>query len=120
MRLVLSLAASALLLGLAQLPARATSCGEQIGTIERRLDSAGAVHVAGLQDGHTIRSSNSPKALSEAPIGAPSDAGMVSTAARVSDARHLMTRATQEDSQGHQRACEDTMTEAKSIIGALP
>ena len=85
MRLVLSLAASALLLGLAQLPARATSCGEQIGTIERRLDSAGAVHVAGLQDGHTIRSSNSPKALSEAPAGEPSDASMIATAAHMSD-----------------------------------
>ncbi|WP_336491931.1 hypothetical protein [Methylobacterium nigriterrae] len=120
MRLVLSLAASALLLGLAQLPARATSCGEQIGTIERRLDSAGAVHVAGLQDDHTIRSSNSPKALSEAPAGEPSDVSMIPTAARISDARHLITRAIQEDSQGHQRACEDTMTEAKGMIGALP
>ncbi|GJE42735.1 hypothetical protein [Methylobacterium soli] len=120
MRLVLSLAASSLLLGLAQLPARATSCSEQIGTIERRLDSAGAVHVAGLPEGHAIRRSNSPKALTEAPTSAPSDAGMVSTAARISDARHLITRAIQEDGQGHQRACEDTMTEAKGMIGALP
>ncbi|KAB1072191.1 hypothetical protein [Methylobacterium planeticum] len=120
MRLVLSLAASALLLGLAQLPARATSCSEQIRTIERRLDSAGAVHVAGLQDGHAIRSSNSPKALFEASMGAPSDVAMISTAARISDARHLITRAIHEDGQGDQRACEDTMTEAKGMIGALP
>lgn len=120
MRLVLSLAASALVLGLAQLPARATSCGEQIGTIERRLDSAGAVHVAGLRDGHAIRASNAAKALAEAPTGRPSDAGMVSTAARIADARHLITRAILEDSEGHQRACEDTMTQAKGKIGALP
>jgi hypothetical protein len=76
--------------------------------------------VGGLQNGHTIRSSNSPKALSEAPTGTPSDVSMISSAARVSDARHLITRAIDEDSQGHQRACEDTMTEAKGMIGALP
>ena len=41
MRLTLALGASVLLLGLSQLPVRASSCAEQIGTIERRLDSAG-------------------------------------------------------------------------------
>jgi hypothetical protein len=120
MRPVLTLGASALLLGLAQFPVLASSCAEQIGTIERRLDSAGAVHVAGLQDGHRIRSSNSPKALSEAPSGEPSDASMIATAAHISDARRLLSRAVEEDSQGHQRACEDTITEAKGMIGALP
>jgi hypothetical protein len=55
MRLVLTVGASALLLGLAQFPVLASSCTQQIGTIERRLDSAGAVHVAGLQDGHRIQ-----------------------------------------------------------------
>ena len=120
MRLELSLAASAVLLGLTQLPAHASSCAEQIGTIERRLDSAGAVHVAGLQDGHTIRSSKSPKALAQAPSGVPSDARMISTAAHISDARRLIGRAGDEDRAGQQRACEDTMTEAKGMIGALP
>jgi hypothetical protein len=120
MRLELSLAASAVLLGLTQLPARASSCAEQIGTIERRLDSAGAVHVAGLQDGHALRSSHSSKALVAAPTGAPSDATMIPTSAHVADARRLLDRAAEEDCQGHQRACEDTMTEAKGMIGALP
>jgi hypothetical protein len=120
MRLELSLAVSAVLLGLTQLPARASSCAEQIGTIERRLDSAGAVHVAGLQDGHALRSSHSSKALVAAPTGAPSDATMIPTSAHVADARRLLDRAAEEDCQGHQRACEDTMTEAKGMIGALP
>ncbi|MCB4803836.1 hypothetical protein [Methylobacterium brachiatum] len=120
MRLTLALGASVLLLGLSQLPVRASSCAEQIGTIERRLDSAGAIHVAGLQDGHTIRSSKSPKALAQAPAGAPSDAHMISTAAHISDARRLIGRAVDEDRAGQQRACEHTMTEAKGMIGALP
>lgn len=120
MRLELSLAASAVLLGLTQLPARASSCAEQIGTIERRLDSAGAVHVAGLQDGHAIRSSHSQKALAAAPTSEPSDTAMIPTSAHVTDARRLLERAANEDRQGHQRACEDTMTEAKGMIGALP
>ena len=120
MRLELSLAASALLLGLTHVPARASSCAEQIGTIERRLDSAGAVHVAGLQEGHTIRSSHSSKALAGAPTSEPSDAAMVPTAAHVAYARQLLSRAVEEDRQGHQRACEDTMTQAKGMIGALP
>ena len=120
MRLELSLDGSALLLGLMPLPAQASSCAEQIGTIERRLDSAGAVHVAGLQDGHTIRSSHSPKALAAAPPSAPSDAAMIPTSAHVADARRLLDRAAEEDRAGHQRACEETMTRAKSMIGALP
>ena len=120
MSLALSLGASALLLGLTQIPVRASSCAEQIGTIERRLDSAGAVHVGGLEDGHEIRSSHSPKALSAAPTGDPSDPSMISTPAHIVDARRLIHRAVAEDGQGHQRACEDTMTEAKGLIGALP
>ncbi|WP_456684715.1 hypothetical protein [Bradyrhizobium sp. P5_C11_2] len=120
MRFALSLGVAALLLGLIQVPARASSCAEQIETIERRLDSAGAVHVAGLQDGHTIRSSHSPKALATAPTSEPSDAAMIPTSAHVADARRLRRRAAVEDREGHQRACEDTMTHAKGMIGALP
>lgn len=120
MRLELSLGVSALLLGLVQVPARASSCAEQIGTIERRLDSAGAIHVAGLQDGHMIRSSHSPKALAAAPAGEPSDAAMIPTSAHVAHARRLLDLAAEEDRQGHQRACENTMTQAKGMIGALP
>jgi hypothetical protein len=45
---------------------------------------------------------------------------MISTAAHISDARRLIGRAGDEDRAGQQRACEDTMTEAKGMIGALP
>ena len=119
MRFALSLATSAVLLGALQLPALATSCGEQIGTIERRLDSAGAVHVSGSRGDHVLRT-GSPRALQKAPAGDPSDPGLVPTAAGIAEARGLIRRAVLEDSQGKQRACENTMSEAKGMIGALP
>ena len=119
MRFALSLATSALLLGALQLPALATSCAEQIGTIERRLNSAGAVQVSGSRRDHVLRT-GSPRALHEAPAGDPSDPSFVSTAAGIAEARSLIGRAVLEDSQGKQRACENTMSEAKGMIGALP
>jgi hypothetical protein len=45
---------------------------------------------------------------------------MIPTSAHVAEARRLLDLAAEEDRQGHQRACEDTMTQAKSMIGALP
>jgi hypothetical protein len=45
---------------------------------------------------------------------------MIPTSAHVAEARRLLTRAVEEDRQGRQRACEDTMTQAKGMIGALP
>ncbi len=101
------------------LPALASSCAQQIGTIERRLDSAGAVEIAGLQPGHSIRT-GSPRGVQAARLDAPSDPGMVSTADGVAVARTLMIRAGDEDRRGDQRACENSMTEAKGMIGALP
>lgn len=101
------------------LPALASSCAEQIGTIERRLDSAGAIQITGLQEGHTLRAS-SPHGIQGARLDAPSDVAMVSTAAHVAQARILILRATGEDRRGDKRACENTMSEAKGMIGALP
>ncbi len=117
MRLVLRLAA--LTLATLPLPAVASSCAEQIGTIARRLDSAGAVQVAGLQAGHTLRT-GSPRGVTAARIDAPSDPDTVSTADHVVIARTLILRAGAEDRRGDKRACENTMTEAKGMIGALP
>ena len=108
-----------LALAAAPLPALATSCAEQIGTIQRRLDSAGAVQITGLQDGHTLRS-GSPHGVAGPRLDAPSDPALISTAGHIADARHLLARATDEDRTGAQRACENTMTEAKGMIGALP
>ena len=117
MRVIPTLAA--LTLAIAPLPAMASSCAEQIGTIERRLDSAGAVQVAGLQAGHTLRT-GSTHGVTTARLDAPSDPDMVSTADHVAVARTLIIRAGAEDRRGEKRACENTMTQAKKMIGALP
>jgi hypothetical protein len=107
------------LLALAPLPAMASSCADQVGTIERRLDSAGAVQVAGLREGHTLRT-GSMRAVATAHVDGPSDPDVVPTAEHVAMARTLIERASIEDKAGDQRACEHTMTEAKGMIGALP
>lgn len=112
-------ALAALVLAAAPLPALASSCAEQIGTIERRLDSAGAIQVSGLQPGHTLRT-GSPRGVGTVRLDAPSDPETVSTADHVAIARTLIIRATDEDRRGDQRACENTMSEAKGMIGALP
>jgi hypothetical protein len=104
---------------LAPLPALASSCGEQIGTIERRLDSAGAIQITGLQEGHTLRT-GSPRGISAVRLDAPTDPETLSTASHIAEARILIARASGEDRQGQQRACENTMSEAKGMIGALP
>jgi hypothetical protein len=117
MRLAPTLAT--LVLALSPLPAMASSCAEQIGTIERRLDSAGAVQVAGLQEGHSLRT-GSPRGVATARLDAPSDPNTVSTADHVAQARVLIVRATDEERRGDKRGCENTMTEAKGMIGALP
>lgn len=117
MRLAPSLAT--FIFALAPLPATASSCAEQIGTIERRLDSAGAVQVTGLQPGHILKT-GSPRGVIAARLDVPSDPSMVSTADHVAVARTLIVRASDEDQRGDKRACENTMSEAKGMIGALP
>lgn len=120
MRLVLALAASAIIVGIARIPAQATSCSEQIGTIERRLDSAGAVQIAGLRPGHSLQTSHATKALAEARAGDHGDPETVSTSQGIFDAHQLIGKAVEQDRRGDRRGCEDSMTEAKSKIGALP
>ncbi|MCG5249642.1 hypothetical protein [Methylorubrum extorquens] len=117
MRFVATL--TTLALALSPLPALASSCAEQIGTIQRRLDSAGAVEITGLQPGHSVQT-GSPRGVEGARLNAPSDPDMVSTADGVAAARTLIIRAADEDQRGDKRACENTMTEAKGMIGALP
>lgn len=108
-----------ILAALAPLQVLASSCAEQIGTIERRLDSAGAVQVTGLQAGHTLRT-GSPRGVQAARLDAPSDPVLVSTPERVARAKTLIVRAADEDRRGDRRDCENTMSEVKGMIGALP
>ncbi|MDF9865863.1 hypothetical protein M2437_004845 [Methylorubrum pseudosasae] len=53
-------------------PALAVSCKDDISTVERRLNSAGAEQVTGKEPPGGVTSSNSPKALDKPPAGAPS------------------------------------------------
>ncbi|MCJ2059493.1 hypothetical protein MKL09_23500 [Methylobacterium sp. J-048] len=117
MRIIPNLAILAL--ALAPLPALASSCAEQIGTIERRLDSAGAVQVSGLRAGHVLRP-GSLRAVAAVRVDPPSDPETVSTPGHMAEAEVLIVRAAGEDQRGDQRACENTMTQAKGMIGALP
>ncbi|MBX9930983.1 MAG: hypothetical protein K2Y56_05530 [Methylobacterium sp.] len=117
MRLVLGLAAA--LVTIAG-PALATQCADQIATIERRLDSAGAASVTGTVPPGGTTSSNSPKALEMAPNVKPTDPSAKPTSSGVSEARDLIKRAKAQEAAGDAKGCEATMTQAKEKAGALP
>ena len=109
----------AALLGCSTLPALATPCAGQIGTLQRRLDSVGAVRVAGLEPGHTLQA-GSPRANRQMLPEQPSDPSLKPTREHVAAARELILRAIEEDREGNQRACENILSDAKRLIGALP
>ncbi|KQO78383.1 MULTISPECIES: hypothetical protein [unclassified Methylobacterium] len=119
MRITTVLPAALILLGAAG-PAVASSCSEQIATIERRLDSAGAEQVTGKEPPGGPTSSHSDKALDHAPKGKPTDPSTTASAGGVSEARDLIKKARAQDKAGDMKGCEDTMTEAKKKAGALP
>ncbi|GJD58341.1 hypothetical protein [Methylobacterium dankookense] len=118
MRTSLPLLAAALL-ACSALPALATPCGQQVGALQRRLDSVGAVRVAGLEPGHTL-TAGSAKALPRALAEVPRDPQLKPTRENVAAARLLIREAQAEDQEGNQRACENILTDAKRLIGALP
>ncbi len=113
------LAVSALLLVGAGLTASATPCRQQVSALQRRLDSIGAVRIAGLEPGHTL-ATGSLKALPRAGTEPPSDPRAVPSRENVAAARLLIQEALAEDQDGNQRACENILTDAKRLIGALP
>lgn len=119
MRLSLSLTATLLAVSVAG-PALATPCADQIATIERRLDSAGATAVTGTVPPGGPTSSHSEKALDAPPAGKPTDPSTRPTASGVEGARELIRRAKAQDAAGDAKGCETTMTEAKEKAGALP
>ncbi|KQO74906.1 hypothetical protein ASG51_13495 [Methylobacterium sp. Leaf465] len=119
MRITTVLPAALILLGAAG-PAVASSCSEQIATIERRLDSAGAEQVTGKEPPGGPTSSHSDKALDHAPKGKPTDPSTTASAGGISEARDLIKKARAQDKAGDMKGCEDTMTEAKKKAGALP
>ncbi|MGE7414641.1 hypothetical protein [Methylobacterium tarhaniae] len=111
-----TLIAASLLLPLVATAAAATPCAEQIATIERRLESPGAAAVTGS----TPSAAGSPKALAAPPAGRPSDPATVPQAGRIAEARGLIATAREQDRAGNAQGCNDTMTRAKELIGALP
>ncbi len=118
MRTSLPLLAAALL-ACSGLPALATPCGQQIDALQRRLDSVGAVRVAGLERGHTL-ATGSVKALPRALAEQPGDPRLKPTRENVAAARLLIREASEEEAEGNQRACENILTDAKRLIGPLP
>lgn len=111
-----TLVGASLLIPLVATAAAATPCAEQIATIERRLESPGATAVTG----GTPTTQGSPKALPAPPATKPSDPATVPDAGRIAEARGLIAKAREQDRAGNERGCEDTMTQAKERIGALP
>ncbi|AWN36703.1 hypothetical protein [Methylobacterium radiodurans] len=101
-------------------PALATPCADEITTLEKRLDSAGAAQVTGTVPPGGPVSSNSDKALDKAPTVKPSDPSVKPTAAGVNEARKLVEKARAEDKAGKADACRDTIMQAKEKAGALP
>ncbi|MHB2206511.1 hypothetical protein [Methylobacterium sp. CM6257] len=118
MRTSLALLAAALL-GCSALPALATPCALQVGALQRRLDSVGAVRVAGLEPGHTL-TTGSVRALPRPLAEPPSDPQLKPTRENIAAARLLIREALEEDQEGNQRTCENILTDAKRLIGALP
>jgi hypothetical protein len=119
MRITLVLPAALVMLGAAS-PVSASSCSEQIATIERRLDSTGAEQVTGKEPPGGPTSSNSAKALDKAPNVKPTDPTTAASAGSVEEARDLIKKARAQDKAGDKKGCEDTMTEVKKKAGALP
>ena len=114
-----SLLLAAAVLGCSGLPVLASSCAQQVGALQRRLDSVGAVRVAGLEPGHTL-TTGSLKALSRALLEQPASPQIKPTRENVAAARLLIQEALAEDGEGNQRACENILTDAKRLIGPLP
>ena len=119
MRIRYALPAALLMLGSAG-PALASSCTDQIATIERRLDSTGAEKVTGKEPAGGPTTSNSDKALDKPPAGKPTDPSTKASAGGVAEARDLIKKARAQDKAGDTKGCEDTMTQVKEKAGALP
>ncbi|MDH3027216.1 hypothetical protein P5712_00080 [Methylobacterium fujisawaense] len=117
MRLVLA-TLTILTAAFAPLPALASSGAERIGTIEQRLDRAGAVQVFGLQAGLTLRT-GSAGGMRATRHDAPNDPARVSTAEGVGHASSLLDHDADADRRGDRGACENPRRAVKGMIGTL-
>ncbi|MFC6789888.1 hypothetical protein ACFQE0_09825 [Methylobacterium komagatae] len=101
-------------------PALATPCADEVSTLERRLNSAGAAEVTGTTPPGGPTSSDSPKALANPPKLTPSDKDVKPTASGVEEAKKLVAQAREEDKAGKAEECRQTIMKAKEKAGALP
>lgn len=115
MRLVLA-TLTILTAAFAPLPALASCGAERIGTIEQRLDRAGAVQAIGLQAGLILRTGSAGGM--QATRDAPNDPAKVSTAEGVGHASSLIVRDANADRRGDRRSCENTRHAVKGVLGA--
>ena len=117
LRLVLALAAAATAIAV---PALATPCADEVSTLERRLNSAGAAQVTGTTPPGGTTSSGSDKALATPPKLTPGDASVKPTASGVEEAKKLVAEAREQDKAGKAEECRQTILKAKEKAGALP
>lgn len=117
MRLVLA-TLTILTAAFAPLPALASCDAERIGTIEQRLDRAGAVQAIGLQAGLILRT-GSAGGMRATRRDAPNDPAKVSTAEGVGQASSLIVHDADADRRGDRRSCEITRRAVKGMIGTL-
>jgi hypothetical protein len=97
----------------------ASSCAEEVTTLQKRLNSSGARTVAGeSQVGATPLGTN--KALDVAPTTMPSEAASRSSPGGVEAARSLVEKAAVQGKAGDAEGCRDTIMKAKEAAGALP
>ncbi|MCJ2142741.1 hypothetical protein [Methylobacterium sp. E-066] len=101
-------------------PAWATPCADEVSTLQKRLDSAGAASVTGTTPPGGTTSSHSDKALATPPALTKSDADVKPTASGVDEAKKLVAKAAAEDRAGNAEACRNTIMQAKEKAGALP
>jgi hypothetical protein len=100
--------------------ALATPCADEVSTLERRLNSAGAAEVTGKTPPGGTTSSGSDKALATPPKLVPSDASVKPTASGIEEAKKLVAQAAEQDKAGKAEECRQTIMKAKEKAGALP
>ena len=100
--------------------ALATPCADEVSTLERRLNSAGAAEVTGTTPPGGPTTSGSDKALATPPKLTPADKDVKPTAAGVEEAKKLVAQAREQDKAGKAEECRQTIMKAKEKAGALP
>lgn len=116
----LSILPAVLLLVAGPSSAFASSCADEITTLEKRLDSAGATQVTGTVPASGTTARPSDKALDAQPNVKPSDPSTKASASGVEEARKLVAKARGEEQAGKAEACRETIMQAKQKAGALP